>query len=58
MSGLLAAIGCALLGLAVGAALQRWGDAERRLHGHKEPMGKDNVLEPLHRQITAYWEGW
>ena len=35
MSAILSSIACALLGLAVGAALQRWGDGERKLHGHK-----------------------
>ena len=39
MSGLLAAIACGFLGMAVGAALKRWGDGARRhtAWGHEEP---------------------
>ena len=36
MSGLLAAIGLGFIGLAVGAAIQRWGDRDRATHGHKD----------------------
>jgi hypothetical protein len=36
MSGLLAAIGMGLIGMAIGAAIQRWGDADKATHGHKD----------------------
>lgn len=36
MSGLLAAIGLGFLGIAIGAAIQRWGDRDRATHGHKD----------------------
>ena len=36
VSGLLAAIGLGLIGLAIGAAIQRWGDADRATHGHQD----------------------
>ena len=36
LASLLAAIGCGFIGLAVGAALQRWGDADKATHGHKD----------------------
>ena len=42
MSALLAAIGLGFIGLALGAALQRWGDADRATHGHKDYAAVDN----------------
>ena len=36
MSGLLAAIGLGFIGLAIGAAIQRWGDRDRATHHHTE----------------------
>ena len=36
MSAVLAAMFCALLGMVVGAATQRWADGDRATHGHKE----------------------
>ena len=36
MSGLLAAIGLGFIGLVIGAAIQRWGDADRATHGHQD----------------------
>jgi hypothetical protein len=35
MTALLAAILSALVGLVMGAAIQRWGDGDRATHGHK-----------------------
>ena len=34
-AAVLAAMTCLVLGMVVGAAAQRWGDAERALDGHK-----------------------
>ena len=49
MSGLLASCASLLIGLVVGAAVQRWGDKEKAQHGHKPD---------LYREYAARWEGW
>ena len=55
MSALLSSIACALLGLAVGAALQRWGDGEPKLHGHKGPMVRKPTPDELESARESDW---